>query len=104
MYACIRRYELDAPSIEDLAEAGHRFGTALSQAPGFVAAVAVEETGGTLVTVGLFDDLDGLRSADFYAESGQPKTVRGSVWSVSLLQPESWSPSEACEGNEHDRR
>lgn len=68
MYACIRRYELDAPSIEDLAEAGHRFGTALSQAPGFVAAVAVEETGGTLVTVGLFDDLDGLRSADFYAE------------------------------------
>jgi hypothetical protein len=53
---------------DDLVEAGHRLGTALGQAPGFVAAIALEETGGNLVTVGLFDDLGSLQSATAYTE------------------------------------
>jgi hypothetical protein len=68
MYATIRRYEVNGPSIADLVDAGHRFGTAVSRTPGFVAAVAVEETGGALLTIGLFDDRASLVAAEAFAE------------------------------------
>jgi hypothetical protein len=83
MYACIRRYEVDAGSAEDLVEAGHRLGTGLSQAPGFVAAVAVDEAGGTLITVGLFDDVDGLQIGAGYTEQWTAEN-RGRLGLVSL--------------------
>jgi hypothetical protein len=68
MYATIRRYEVSGASIDDLAVAGNGLGMALGQAPGFIAAVAVEEGENTLLTIGLFEDRASLDAAEPLAQ------------------------------------
>src|SRR5205085_333205 len=67
MYATIRRYAARDVSIDDLADAGYRLGRALSETPGFVAALAVEERNGDLLTIGVFDDRSALRAGEALA-------------------------------------
>jgi hypothetical protein len=68
MYAAIRRYTAGNTAGDDLAEAGHQLGVALSKTTGFVAAVAVEVIDGGLITIGLFEDRAGLLAAEAVAE------------------------------------
>jgi len=63
VYATVRRYQV-SPGSEDLAEVGWRLGASLTQLPGFVAAVAVEDAQGGLVTVSLFEDRVSLAAAE----------------------------------------
>ena len=62
MYAIIRRY-CPGSSIDELAQSRQRLGAALSQTPGFVAAITVDENGGAPFTIELFDDKASLVSA-----------------------------------------
>jgi len=62
MYAVIHRYGVPARSTDDLADAAYMLGNQLACARGFVAAVAVEDRAGALVTITLFDDSASLEA------------------------------------------
>ena len=63
MYATIDRYASTTGSVDILAEAGHRLGTQLSRASGFVAAVSVLAGPDELLTIRLFQDEPSLEAA-----------------------------------------
>jgi hypothetical protein len=63
MHASIHRYEVTTGSADELADLGWRLGTMLGQVAGFVAAVAVEDGLGALVTISVFEDQTSLAAA-----------------------------------------
>ena len=69
MYASIHRYQMNATTIDDVAEVGWRLGAVLAPSPGFVAAVVVvEATTSMLFTMRLFEDRASLMASNPLAE------------------------------------
>lgn len=68
MYASIHRYHVTATAGSDLSDVGWQLGAILARSRGFVAAVVVEDHGGALITIRLFDDKASLNAATPVAE------------------------------------
>jgi len=89
MHAIIRRYRFNSCDSDRLRDAGERFGAALSRVGGFIAAVTLDERGGTPFTLALFEDQAGLTAAENIAlqwSATEPETFR--------LEPVSLSTAE----------
>jgi hypothetical protein len=68
MYASIHRYHVTATRGTDSSDAGWRLGVVLARSHGFIASVVVEDSGGTLFTIKLFEDQASLNAATPLAE------------------------------------
>jgi hypothetical protein len=68
MYASIQRYHVSLTPGRDSSDIGWRLGTILARSPGFIVAVVVEDSGGALFTIKLFDDEASLNAATPVAE------------------------------------
>ena len=68
MFASIHRYRLGTTRIDDAFELRGRLAAELARSPGFVAAVVVEDSAGTLLAIRLFEDQASLTAATPFAE------------------------------------
>jgi hypothetical protein len=71
MYATIRCHERDTASTDELARAGHVLATRLGAAPGFVACLLLETSGG-YAAIGIFEDPESLAAADALVAAWSP--------------------------------
>ena len=83
MYASIHRYHTATPGSES-SDIGWRLGTILARSHGFVAAVVVEDSGGALFTIRLFDDQASLNTATPLQERWMAE--HGGVWGLGATE------------------
>jgi hypothetical protein len=65
MYVSVRRYQVDPSNVEEIVRRVEEgFVPIVSQAPGFIAYYAIDQGGGTIASINVFEDEAGAQESD----------------------------------------